>query len=243
LGKRKKTHVKGLVDDGLKLSTLMSSAVTVTLTGMVLYNLFIAQSAGLRVPEGATTKVSVAAPGKSSNTVTLRYDELVENLQRELLELGHFKGMVDGVSGPMTREAIIRYQREQNLEETGEASNQLLDHIQYTRKVSQAAEFTGSVKPTADLVVEDLGALTAKKQKPAAVEAQAPAQDKAILSVQKRLARLGFDPGTRSGQLDDATKSAILTFEMEKGLAMHGTISKTFLAALKAAEQQAGLGN
>jgi peptidoglycan hydrolase-like protein with peptidoglycan-binding domain len=251
LGKSRKAKVKGIVDDGLKPSTLVAGALSTGLTGMVLFNLFLGQHGPMKPPDGATTRVSVEAPGKTSQTVTLKYDELTEDVQRELLALGHFNGMVDGVSGPMTRDAVIRYQRNQQLEETGAVSKQLLEHILYTRKISQAAEFTGSVKAVVkpvpeEMVVEDLAALSAKKRK-VATKAE-PAErivdaetDSQVLSLQKRLARLGFDPGTRSGKLDEKTKAAILTFEMEHGMAMEGKLSKTFLAALEDAEKRAGL--
>jgi peptidoglycan hydrolase-like protein with peptidoglycan-binding domain len=245
LAKRKKTQVKGIVEDRLRTSTLVSGLMVTGLTGMILYNLFVAQSGVMQrqaVPEGLSTKVSVAAPGKTSKIVTIRYDELVEDVQQQLLALGHFVGMVDGVNGPMTRDAVIRYQRDQQLEQTGEVSTQLLEHIHYTRKLAMAAEFTGSVKPTEVAPLTELP--KAKKTAPTkAVVESTPSVDQKILSVQRRLARLGFDPGVRSGELDDATKSAILTFEMEHGLAMQGAISRPFLASLKDAEVRAGLEN
>lgn len=240
LAKRKKTQVTGIVEDRLKPSTLLSCLLATAVSGMILYNLFLGQNSR-EVPPGTTTKVSVAQPGKSSQTVTIRYDELVEDVQRQLLALGHFQGMVDGVNGPMTRDAVIRYQRDKQLDESGEVSRQLLEHILYTVKLSQAAEFTGSVAPAAD---ESPKPMVLKKPVPVQVEVekQSPAQgDPKVLSVQKRLARLGFDPGVRSGKIDGATKSAILTFEMENGLAMQGALSKPFLAALKQAETRAGL--
>lgn len=245
LAKRKNTHVKGIVEDRLKASTLVSCLIVTGLTAMILFNLLVPggqSTARVIVPDGTTTKVTVAVPGKSSQTVTIRYDELVEDVQQQLLALGHFRSMVDGVDGPMTREAIIRYQREQKLEETGDVSSQLLEHIEYTRKLAQAAEFTGSVRPTESLPV--VAPAKPKLKKPVVV--QQPAQepvDQKILAIQKRLARLGFDPGVRNGKLDDATRSAILTFEMENGLAMEGGLSKTFLAALKNAESRVGKAN
>ncbi len=237
MAKRKKTQVSGIVEDRLKPSTLMSCLLATAISGMILYNLFLGQGSK-EVPPGTTTKVSVAQPGKSSQTVTIRYDELVEDVQRQLLALGHFQGMVDGVNGPMTRDAVIRYQRDKQLDENGEVSRQLLEHILYTVKLSQAADFTGSVAPATD---EPATFVTRKKPAPLQSEAEKPSPESKILSVQKRLARLGFDPGVRTGKLDGATKSAILTFEMENGIAMQGALSKPFLAALKQAETRAGL--
>lgn len=240
LAKRNKTRVSGIVEDRLKTSTLVSCVLATALTGMILFNVFLGQK-DTALPPGVTTKVTVAQPGKASQTVTIRYDELVEDVQRQLLALGHFRGMVDGVNGPMTRDAIIRYQRDKQLAESGEVSRQLLEHILYTVKLAQAAEFTGSVVPAA---IESPTPVIHKKTAPLQVQSEKPRlseSDSKILTVQKRLARLGFDPGVRTGKLDDATKSAILTFEMEQGIAMHGVVSKPFLAALKQAESSAGI--
>ena len=46
-------------------------------------------------------------------------DEIVANVQSQLQQLGYFSYAVDGVMGPLTREAIMRYQRDQRLPITG----------------------------------------------------------------------------------------------------------------------------
>jgi peptidoglycan hydrolase-like protein with peptidoglycan-binding domain len=191
------------------------------------------------VADGARTRVTVTADDKTSRVITLKYDALVEDVQRELLATGHFNGLVDGVTGPKTKIAVETYQRENKLDATGEVSKSLLEHIQYTRKLNQAAEFTGSVAPEElpepkPVVAPPQAAKIVKTEQPA------PGGDKAILRVQERLAVLGYDPGSRSGQLDEGTRSAILIFEMDQGLPMQGKISKQLLAALKTVEAKPG---
>ncbi len=46
-------------------------------------------------------------------------DEVVANVQSELQRLGYFSYSVDGVLGPLTQEALRRYQRDQGLPITG----------------------------------------------------------------------------------------------------------------------------
>jgi peptidoglycan hydrolase-like protein with peptidoglycan-binding domain len=187
---------------------------------------------------GATgsTHVTVTGEEKSSRTITLKYDELVEDVQRELLATGHFNGLVDGVTGPKTRVAIEAYQRENGIEITGEASKALVEHIRYVQKLNQAAEFTGSLAPKQieqNSEVQPLAALP----KPAETKAKAAATgDNAVLKLQQRLAKLGYDPGSRSGEMDEGTRSAILIFEMDHGMPMLGKISKELLTALKKVE-------
>ena len=85
------------------------------------------------------------APQEGISTIVLKYDPLIEDVQRELLAAGIYKGSVDGVNGLRTKQAIQAYQQANGLPATGEASEDLVNHIRFTRKVQQAAQFTGSV--------------------------------------------------------------------------------------------------
>ena len=131
---------------------------------------------------------------------------------------------------PLTKVAIESYQRDNQLDVTGEISKTLLEHIQYTRKLNQAAEFTGSISPA--VVAEP--AVTATENVPPLPKSVVA--DNAVSKVQQRLALLGYDPGSRTGELDDGTRSAIMIFEMDHGLPLQGKISKALLGAIKAAE-------
>lgn len=206
----------------------------------IVFNAFFNQqgpgSGGLAVTD-ATSRVTVEPGQKTSRTITLKYDILVEDVQRELLATGHFNGLVDGVTGPRTQVAVEAYQRENKLNVTGEISQGLLEHIQYTRKLNQAAEFTGSLPGKAEVqkpVVQPLADVPKPVKKLAAKPT--PSGDNAVVKVQERLAQLGYDPGSRSGQIDEGTRSAIMIFEMDHGLPMQGKISKSLLTAMKAIE-------
>ncbi len=206
-----------------------------------MFNTFFSQA-----PSGTTaqfsgrndgsTRVTIEAGQKTSRTIVLKYDVLVEDVQRELLATGHFEGLVDGVTGPRTKIAVENYQRENKLDVTGEVSKSLLEHIQYTRKLNQAAEFTGSVTAEQPLALPSVKPLAQLEKKAIAKPQVKPVGDNAISKLQVRLAMLGYDPGSRSGQLDEGTRSAILIFEMDHGLPMQGKISKALLTALKSAE-------
>ncbi|MGH6947352.1 MAG: peptidoglycan-binding domain-containing protein [Kiloniellales bacterium] len=64
---------------------------------------------------------------------TLDRREIVERIQLYLSQFGYDAGPIDGVVGPQTRTAIQRYQRTHNIAVDGEATMQLLTHLEQQR--------------------------------------------------------------------------------------------------------------
>jgi peptidoglycan hydrolase-like protein with peptidoglycan-binding domain len=231
-----------VLDDEKKLrpvSLLMITTAT-ALTAMILWNGFTARSTSGLITGTATTRMQVAAP--STNTVVFKYDADVEDVQRELLATGHFKGLVDGVMGARTADAIQKYQQDNGLAVTGQPSPELVNHVRYTRKIKAAAEFTGSLQPIETPAPK---AIVPTPIAPVAIATpvkQGKRQN--ILRVQMTLANLGYDLGEPSGILDETTKAAILQFEMDNGLAMDGSVDDQLLSQLsKTAPKKISLKN
>ena len=66
----------------------------------------------------------------SSHTPTYRYDtSIVAAVQRRLGQLGYYDGMVDGVVGPETRDAIAAFESRNGLVADGRISQPLLDTL------------------------------------------------------------------------------------------------------------------
>lgn len=212
--------------------------LAVALAGMTVFNAFFGHGSTIRGGDAITTASTSTKSDASQHTLILKYDETVEDVQRELLATGLFVGLVDGVDGPQTKVAVENYQRANQLEVTGSVSASLLEHIRYTKKLAQAAKFTGSIAPIAES-----GKTTPVLSVPALKPVAAAPRTSGFIDVQKRLAKLGYDPGTRSGLLDEATRSAILIFEMDHDLAMEGKVTKAFLDALKQAETKISANN
>jgi peptidoglycan hydrolase-like protein with peptidoglycan-binding domain len=191
-------------------------ASTVILSSTILYNVFLGQPGRPRfiasqdTLNGASTRVDVVAPLARQNTIILKYDARVEEVQRSLLKTGDYQGMVDGVQGKRTRLAIESYQRHAGLPVDGEVSAELIDHIHYTQQIAAAAEFTGSVT-----AADDGSGATAE-----------------LRQVQTGLAELGYAPGEITGKLSRATKAAILQFEKDRGLDQDGELSDALLAEI-----------
>ena len=213
--------MRDILDDDerkVKPVSLLMIITALILGSMIIYNAMWGRGSSLYVAQfgmvssGGTTRMAVTAPGGEANTIIIKYDANIEEVQRALLASGQYKGMVDGVTGQRTKMAIQLYQQENGLPATGEVTPELINHIRYTQKLKAAAEFTGSIDP-------------APMSGPQALKGN-------IFKVQTALAKLGYDLGEPSGQLDDATRAAILQFEMENGLSMEGVVDVPLINAL-----------
>ena len=130
-----------------------------------------------------------------------------------------------------TKQAIIAYQQANGLTANGEASDALVEHIRFTRKVQQAAQFTGSVGEAGEPVAAATTPLA--QAAPAALPQAAAATDLNIKKVQVALAGLGYDISKLDGTVNPETRSAILKYEMDNGLDMAGAVDDALLQALK----------
>ena len=167
----------------------------------------------MEIATGGAARVAVDAPA-----IRLKYDPLVEEVQRQLLAAGFYKGMVDGVAGRRTRQAIEAFQKAAGLEVTGEPTPSLAEHVRFTREIAEASLFTGTVE-------EDGGA-------------ESRAQ---IRRVQTGLAELAYSPGEITGELTEKTRQAIREFQRDRGLDQTGEISDTLMAELSKLSGQSEL--
>jgi peptidoglycan hydrolase-like protein with peptidoglycan-binding domain len=206
-------------DQPLKLGVPVVAVMlaTVLLAGAIIYNALWRQSRSGQLPI-ANHEATVPSLGQGSmkvvvdlsqlqpTTVTLRYDPVVEAVQRELAASGIYSGPIDGVSGRRTGLAILAYQRMQGLDLTGVATPELVDHIQLTRQFAAAADTTGSLAPdyTGD----------------------------SVRGVQRRLKELGYDPGAIDGGVGAQTQIAIRRFEQDRGMRVTGRLSEALVAEL-----------
>lgn len=209
--------MRDVLDDDsreIRPASVFALAALAVIASAILYNSLFAQPSGNRsrlaggqVPGGATTHMQVDAQG--GRTIQLKYDPVVEEVQRQLMATGYYRGMVDGVVGKRTRQAIEAYQQAQGLQVTGQPSPDLAEHIRYTREVAEAALFTGTIEADPD--------------------AERRAQ---IRRVQTGLAELAYGPGEINGEMTDRTHDAIMQFERDRGMAVTGEISEGLLAEL-----------
>jgi peptidoglycan hydrolase-like protein with peptidoglycan-binding domain len=220
---------KAPVDEGFSANPLavVQWGSASILAVMIVYNAFLGQGPG--APEGAKTHVAGGAPETSAKTITIRYDAKIEEAQRQLLATGHYRGLVDGIVGARTKDAVVAYQREHGLPQTGAVDEGLLEHIRYLRKVAKAAE--QGAETTASTAV-----VASKSDKQDGTD---PAFDAKIMRLQKLLVTLGYDAGKADGKMTADTRKAIRQFEADHDLPQTGNFSEGLLKQVVAARSSA----
>jgi len=104
------------------------------------------KQAGVPAVAGAAKQVPVPQSRPEKTAVGDTSLSLVRDTQEGLKLLGHYAGEVDGLYGPKTREAIVRFERAAGLELTGLVSAALAEMVTKGTKKQ--------VKPAAPAVVE-----------------------------------------------------------------------------------------
>lgn len=196
----------------LRVVPLAAWTLTAIMSAAIAGNALFGQDAPGRVAQ-ASTGPDAEMPGDlataGARTIQLKFDPVVEAVQRELMSAGYYKGPVDGVNGRKTRQAIAAYQQAMGLEPDGTPSSDLAEHIRFTREVSEASLFTGTVA--------------------AAPDAE---QRAAIRRVQTGLADLAYSPGEINGELTRETRDAIIAFQRDHKLPETGEVSEDLIAEL-----------
>jgi peptidoglycan hydrolase-like protein with peptidoglycan-binding domain len=157
-----------------------------------------------------------AVPQVGVRTIQLKFDPVVEAVQRELITAGYYKGIADGVNGRKTRQAVKAYQEAVGLKPDGQPTAELAEHIRFTRAVAQAALFTGTIEAAPDA---DIRA--------------------AIRRVQTALTELSYSPGAVDGELTRQTRDAIIAFQRDRNMPQTGEINDALMAELGKAGAQA----
>lgn len=193
---------------------------------MIAYNAMFLQPNPKKQEALAESEDNIVDPRRV--TITIKHDRNVETVQRELLSAGLYEGLVDGIMGEKTKASIESYQRTNGLAVDGKVSVALIEHVRYTRKLADAAAFTGSADP----------AQPSGKQKP--VFDSASKEEQKILMVQYALDDLGYEPGDANGRMNEATRAALRKFEADRGMPQSGEIS---VAVLKEISKTTGYEN
>ncbi|WP_414754462.1 peptidoglycan-binding domain-containing protein [Anabaena sp. CCY 9910] len=131
----------------------------------------------------------------------------VRDLQQRLRDLGYFNGNPTGSIGVMTRDAIVRFQRDYRLTADGIADVQIL------QAVSRVWEDRYANQPNRNLLtVGDRG--------------------NNVRAVQQRLTQLGFFTGSLDGYFDEYTRASVASFQQYYQLNPTGNVDSQTWQAL-----------
>lgn len=147
-------------------------------------------------------------------------ESIVREIQAALARKGLYLGAVDGQYGPLSRSAIVAYEKAQGLDVTGKPSAALLENL----RVRSAEHPLPGV--AADAVPPDL---------PVVPKVEATVADSERLRyerVQAALNQIGYGPLTVDGAAGEETANAIRRFELDNGLPLSGIAGDAVLDRL-----------
>lgn len=184
--------------------------------GVAIASLFAAVSPSLAQPAGSPDprspaseqpiRLSQAAP---NDTLQLNdSSDAVAQLQTRLTQLGYYSGPISGTFGPLTQEAVIKFQEAQGLAADGIVGPATASAL--ARAVSPASG--AASQPSSLLQLGDAGP--------------------AVTALQQRLATAGYYQGPIDGTFGPQTEAAVLAFQQARGLAVDGIAGPATLAAL-----------
>ena len=169
----------------------------------------------IKASDGNTDTFAIA---DDSQPEVVAVDPTLIDVQSALAQLQIYSGSIDGITGPKTRAAIAKFQKQAGLEPTGEVDPMLIDAI---RTASIPAVKVPTSKP--------------KTTKPEAF----PANDtnglssKQISLIQAGLKSFGNDKINIDGKVGEDTVSAVREFQSLFKMDVTGQPDKQLLAKLK----------
>ena len=170
----------------------------------------------------------------SLNHRPLRYGstgEDVKQLQKQLTELGYYKGKISGNYLEATQKAVEDLQRKHGLEVTGVADSDLQDMILEGKIMnrSDTAEATATPAPNlANYLVDDSEDGVPVPDEPVAFskKLKSGSRGNLVKEMQIRLAELGYYEGPISGNFMKYTTRAVKAIQTQNGLESTGVVDE-----------------
>jgi len=162
--------------------------------------------------------------------------ELVRQIQVGLATRGLYDGPADGLTGPKTEAAILFFEQTEGMEETGEASQAILDRLTEVAAATEAEDSDPDIQTasTSKAPDDEVAALIEASEEPAAVvPVEKPASPALVMKIQKALSGMAYANVKVDGIPGEATRAAIRSFEKNYRLPVTGEPSERVLKKLK----------
>ena len=165
----------------------------------------------------------------------LRYGsngEDVKDLQKQLTELGYYKGKISGDYLESTKKAVEELQKKNGLEVTGVAGAELQDMLLEGKILGRTEKPDDTSTPAPDmsnyLVDEnDNGVRVADEPVIFTKKLKNGSSGKLVKQMQERLAELGYYEGPISGNFQKYTTRAVKKLQTQNGLESTGEVDET----------------
>ena len=156
-----------------------------------------------------TTRIQPKKMPVASSAQAARQSRLVSQLQAALARTGDYDGEVDGLMGPMTRNAIMAYQKRNALPETGKATAELVALVESRLPKAVAAKqndrLSGLIANTEPVLSDDNDLNRAL-----------------VMRIQEHLARTTGSKIDVDGIFGSQTEQALKQFQERHGLKVTG---------------------
>lgn len=154
----------------------------------------------------------------------------VRNIQILLNELGYNAGTPDGAAGAKTKAAIAAFQADRGFPVNGQPSKVVFIQLQQAVAAVQgsggAQQYSGQ-QTTSSSSYQSQGS----SQQQGGYQGQGGASSNDILQAQAALRKLGY-PVSLTGQMDNATTTAIRDYQVDNGMPITGQVDGMLLASL-----------
>ncbi len=144
----------------------------------------------------------------SDNTSESDTKNVVALIQDGLLTLGYHPGTADGIAGPTTRAAIMAYEFDRGLVQTGIADAEILEVIRGSKR---------------------------RPERSTSAKILAKNSQELVSALQKALTKLGYNTGSADGVIGPLTRKRIRSFERDQRMAVTGRISGKLIDAINKA--------
>ena len=194
-------------------------------------------------PDGVTGSKTLYALGISTN------NSRTSRVQTKLKSLGIYKGNVDGIYGPKTKDAVISFQKQKNLSPDGIVGPKTLAALN-VQTDSQVHQIQNKLKNWG-FYQGNIDGIYGPKTKAAVIEFQKKHNLKAdgivgtntlnalgiagtsqMYQIQTKLADMGLYNGNIDGIYGSRTRASIIEFQKREGLSADGIIGPKTLAKL-----------
>lgn len=162
--------------------------------------------------------------GKTSNTLILRLGSRgpeVVNVQKKLKALGYYTYKIDGIYGPITANAVKKFQKQKKLVVDGIVGPKTLKAFGQVKTGDQARQPSST---TASLKLANRSSTSTLK-----IGSQGPA----VTDLQKRLKAIGQFPHAVDGVFGPLTDRAVKNFQRQYGLFADGIVGPQTLSKLQ----------